>query len=221
MKFAISSASRNDHEAGTIVCYCALHQIPYRIVAKPTDVRPDEIPVGNVPWVTAVLGHEDVPDYYPDFLAHLLHRKVWRADKWPYGHRVFIKPSDRHKRFTGFVTTGTWKGKKKPPFYCSEIVEWISEWRFYIAAGQVRDARWNFGEERPVPALTVDYPPDYYGAVDFGLLSTGEIALIEANTCFSVGWYGPMSEGATYVHWLADSWVHLTAKPREPLSKSV
>lgn len=212
--FALSLASRNDHEGQTIAAYCSLNQIPWRVVAKPSDVPADHVPVGAVDWVSKVLGGEQEPDYYPAFLQSWLHRKVWRADKWPLGHRVFIKPSDRHKRFTGFVTRGTWKGKKKPPFWCAEIVQFVSEWRWYVAAGEVIDAKWGSGEERPVPDLNINWPRDYYAAVDFGLLSTGQIALIESNSAFSCGWYGTMSQGANYAKWLAAGWEDL--KRRQP-----
>ncbi len=209
LKFAISTRSRNDHEAGTVVAHCIRNDLTYRMFAKPEDVPSDFVPVGTVDWVEKVLGYNDEPNYYPSFLAAHLHRKIWRADKWPYGSRVFIKPSDRHKRFTGFVTTGTWKGKKKGPFWCAEIVQFVTEWRWYVANEKVLTARYGSGEEAPVPDLQIDWPADYCGAVDFGRLTDGRLALIEANSPFSCGWYGSMSEGKVYVEWLAAGWEHM------------
>jgi hypothetical protein len=220
VKFALSYAQKDDHEGQTVHVYCVLNGIEYRVFQRPKDVPPDYIPVGNVPWVSDVLGRVETPDYYPEFLQPWLRRKVWRADKWPYGHRVFIKPADRHKRFTGFVTTGTWKGKRKPPYWCSEIVRFVSEWRWYVAGGQVYDAKWGSGEEAPVPDLKIDWPADYYAAVDFGLLDSGQIALIESNSPFACGWYGRVDEGETYVRWLAASWAHLAGRQPELTPKS-
>lgn len=210
MKFAISSQSRHDHEASTVVWYCSINNLEYRVVGHPSDVQPGFVPVGNVQWVTSVLGRPIVPDYYPKFLFGLLYRKVWQEDKWPYGRRVFIKPSDTHKRFTGFVTTGTWKGKKKPPYWCSDVVQFTTEWRWYVCCGKVYATRYGSGVEAPPPSLDIAWPADYSGAVDFGLLSTGEVALIESNAPgIATGWYGTISEGAAYVNWLAACWQHL------------
>jgi hypothetical protein len=216
MKFAIQAARKSDHEASTIAVYCALNSgNSCKVVSRAKDVELDYIPVGTVPWVEEVLGHCDKPDYYPEFLQGWLHRRVWAAEKWPYGSKVFIKPADRHKRFTGFLTSGTWKGKKKPPYWCSERVNFVTEWRWYVAAGKVIDARWGSGEESPVPDLNIEWPADYYAAVDFGQLDNGKIALVESNSPFSCGWYGPLGEGKTYVQWLAQSWEWLKSKPKK------
>jgi hypothetical protein len=217
MKFAISAASSTDHESSAVIAYSISKGIEYRIVARPKDVPGDFIPVGAVDWVEDVLGMRPIPDYYPEFLSPYLHRKVWRADQWPHGQRVFIKPSDRHKRFTGFVTSGTWKGKKKPPYWCSERVIFVSEWRWYIAAGKAMDVKWCCGEKAPAPALGVSCPSDYHGAVDFGLLDNGKIALVEANVGgYSTGWYGTVNDAQTYVEWLAACWVYLKNKRTFP-----
>lgn len=211
-KFALSNLNKNDHEGQTIAIYCALNKDEYKVFNRAKDVPFDYIPIGNVQWVSEVLKRPEIPDYYPDFLHPYLFRKVWQQNDWPYGHRVFIKPSDRHKRFTGFITNGKWKGKKKGPFWCSDVVTFVSEWRWYIAAGKIIDARWGSGKELPVPFLDISWPKDYYAAVDFGLLSTGEIALIESNSPFACGWYGPCGEGGTYVEWIAQSWEYLKNK---------
>ncbi len=209
MKFAIQSLCRNDHEGASVVTFCVLNRHEYKIFSRAKDVPADFTPVGTVKWVEEILGRPILPDYYPEFLSPWLHRKIWRSEVWPYGSRVFIKPSDRHKRFTGFITNGKWKGKKKPPFWCSEVVQFVSEWRWYIAAGRIADARWGSGEERPVPELDVEWPTGFFGAVDFGQLEDGRISLIESNSPFSCGWYGPANEASSYAEWLFAGWVHL------------
>ena len=212
MKFALQGGCSTDHEAQTVIVFCAVNQLPYKIYNNSKDVPEDCVPVGTVQWIQDVLGKNIVPDYYPDFLRPYLHRKIWKEEKWPYGHKVFIKPADRHKRFTGFTTHGNWKGKKKSPYWCSEIVKFVSEWRWYIADGEVIDARWGSGEELPVPKLDVIWPKGYYAAADFGLLDDGRIALVESNSPFACGWYGPTGEGKTYIDWLTKSWYYLKNK---------
>lgn len=40
------------------------------------------------------------------------------------------------------------------------------------------------------PYIKVDYPPDYWGAVDFGETVDGRILLIEEHHPFACGFYG-------------------------------
>lgn len=213
MKFALSLQSRNDHEGKTVAAHCSLNCIPWTVVRKPSECPSDAIPVGNVPWVSEVLGRNVTPDYYPDFLQSWIHRKIWQAQKWPHFHRVFVKPADCHKRFTGFVTNGTWKGRKRGPLWCSEVVQFVSEWRYYVANGRVIAAKWGSGVECEPPHLEIKWPMDYCAAVDFGSFENGKIALIEANSPFACGWYGPMGEGAVYAQWLSAGWEYMKRQP--------
>lgn len=58
------------------------------------------------------------------------------------------------------------------------------------------------------PELHIEIPADYCGALDFGMLPTGELALIEANSPYACGWYGKKHE--LYVDWLIKGWKYLT-----------
>jgi len=184
----------NSKEASTILMYSMTHDIPLAKIPNKGIKCPDDlIPCGSVEWCMKSLGEIDTtPNYYPDWLSSYFHRKIWQENKWPL-QRVFIKPSDRDKRFTGFITSGTYRKKKKPPFWCSEIVHFENEWRYYIARGKILCGEWYFGDEintPNAPTLNLNIPPDYCGAVDFGMLTTGELALVEANSSFACGWYG-------------------------------
>lgn len=211
MRFAVQTSDRNTHEGQTILWYATMAKLERMMVGRATGVEKGWVPVGRVPWVEEVLGGVEVPDYYPAFLEGWLHRKLWRQDDWPH-HRCFVKPADRHKRFTGFVTRGGWKGRKRGPLWVSEIVAFVSEWRYYVAYGKVLAAKWGSGVESEPPALPIDWPPTYSGAVDFGLLDNGKVALIEANSPFSCGWYGSVTEGAVYAEWLALGWQYMLEK---------
>jgi hypothetical protein len=62
----------------------------------------------------------------------------------------------------------------------SSVVKFTQEWRYYIANGKVLTTGWYDGdnEDEIAPELNVNYPSGYCGAVDFGRLETGEIALV-------------------------------------------
>lgn len=209
--FALQHRTRSDHEGQAIASFCILHGHKFRVVKNGTEILAHEIPVGDVPFVHEALGCIVKPNYYPVFLGQFLHRRIWIAESWPYHERCFVKPADRHKRFGGFIKRVGWKGRKDGPFYCSSTVDFLSEWRWYVYRGQIIDARWGSGIEDPVPELPIEFPPDFSAAVDFGRLSTGELALVESNSPFACGWYGPLSESSTYAKWLAACWLDLRA----------
>ena len=209
--FAIQQRSIHDQEEVAVISQCILQRIPYRIYSRFKDVPKDSIPVGTVEWCEYFLNKEvTIPDYYPDFLKNQLHRNVWRADKWPLGDKVFIKPSDRHKRFTGFVTSGTYRKKKKGPYWCSDIVKFTNEWRYYVADGKILTGEWYWGDEvntPNAPKLCINIPNNWCGVIDFGTLDTGELALIEAQPPYACGWYG--KDHKLYVDFLIKGWKYL------------
>jgi hypothetical protein len=206
-------------EANRITLYCHLNNINVVYFDKRDDCTEVFVPVGSVEWCLQSLGRNVVPDYYPDWLKSYLHRRVWREDKWPLGRRVFIKPSDKYKRFTGFETTGTWKKKKKPPFWCSDILHFNKEWRSYISNGKILNSSWYWNyiwgvsdqDNMPeIPELNLNIPEGYCGAVDFGTFGNDDqVALIEAHHPFSCGWYGDIKDDEIYLQWAIDGWIYM------------
>ncbi len=198
--------SDNSKEAQALTFYNVMDKVGLQKYRKPEDVPKDAIPAGSVEWVSKVMGWNIIPDYYPEFLRSYLHRAVWRTDRWPMEKDIFIKPADKHKRFTGKVTTGGMHGRKKGPFWCSDKITFLNEWRFYVADGKVVYVGWYDGlpeaSDMPAPGLIVDWPQAYCGAVDFGMTFDGRLALVEANEPFACGWYGHIGEGAIYGQWL-------------------
>lgn len=84
-----------------------------RCFNNPEEVPKDFIPAGTIHWCDQFLPPDKrIPDYYPEFLSSYLYRKVWKTNEWPLNQKVFIKPSDRHKRFNGFITTGGYRRKR-------------------------------------------------------------------------------------------------------------
>jgi hypothetical protein len=75
----------------------------------------------------------------------------------------------------------------------------------------VLTGEWYSGDEINMPdspALDIMIPNDYFGALDFGRLRSGELALVEANSPYACGWYGKNNE--IYVDWLIKGWNYLT-----------
>jgi hypothetical protein len=211
--FAIQSFDRSP-EASLIGLYCFTKDIPFIKVDRKQSCPKDYIPSGSVEWCLQSLNKDLVPDYYPDWCEHLLYRNVWPSDNW-LCERIFVKPADHYKRFTGFKTFGTYKKKKKPPFWYSDIVEFKDEYRYYITNGAVVAADWYWneynrdGEIIEAPKLDLDIPKDWCGTIDMGYLSTGEFALVEAHHPFACGWYGGSANIEIYMQWLIDGWVYL------------
>jgi len=202
----------NSHEVKALYLYAIANNLEIKWYNKKEDFDFDYVPYGDVDWFLKLTKWNITPDYYPEFLSSYLHRKVWQEDKWPL-KRVFIKPSDKYKRFTGKVTSGTYRGKKKGPFWCSDIVEFKNEWRYYIANGEVLDVKWYLGpdEDKKAPILDIDWPKDYCGAVDFGEVDD-KILLIEAHHPFSMGWYGSITDNKKYGEWVVKGWEYLRSK---------
>ncbi len=201
-------------EATRLRLYCSVNDVEI-IKLKKTDNFPEcYIPCGGVEWCESILRYHVIPDYYPEWASQFLYRKVWREDEWILGKKLFVKPADRYKRFTGFVTTGTYRKKKRGQLIWSEIVNFTNEWRYYISYGKVLCSGWYSGDESEpcAPELTIEIPEEYCGALDFGTLSTGEFALVESQHPFACGWYGSKDQDELYFQWLIDGWIYMKTK---------
>jgi hypothetical protein len=162
----------------------------------------EDVPVGSVEWCEKFLPSKPIPDYYPTFMNQLC-RKVWRDNR--IHQKCFAKPADQYKRFNGQIVDEN--TKLSGPFWCSEIVEFTNEYRFYVTAGIVKAVGWYDGEDENTPPYgNVDFPPYAYGAFDFGNLSDGSFALVEYQHPYACGWYGDSVDHKAYVQWLIDGW---------------
>lgn len=209
-----------DWEQKCLTFVSSYYQIPFKLVYNTKDIPDGWIPSGTVPWVSEVLGEIITPDYFPTFLQSWVKRKIWKEDKWPL-KKVFIKPADRHKRFTGFVTSGTYRGKKHGPYWCSEIVSFQNEWRYYIAYGKLIGAYWYWSvNDDPIdaPKLDISWPENWCGTADFGVLPSGNIELIECHPPFACGWYGKKHE--EYAEFLTLGWKWLKEKQYKQYKQS-
>ena len=153
---------------------------------------------------------------YPKCMNKYLHRKIWESsikdikdelfDKG-FINPVFIKPKDKLKKFTGFVIKSIDdldninNAGDNTKIFCSEPVNFVSEYRCPVINGEIRDFFFYYGDNNAlidkgvVQEMVKDFvnsPKAYY--IDVGVLSTGETALIEVNDAISIGIYSMQKE---------------------------
>lgn len=160
------------------------------------------------------LGIEYSYNDYPEVLKPHLHRKIWedelgnvKKELFENGYfktPIFIKPKDKLKRFTGFVLETVEDLSKcssagnQTKIWCSEPVVFIDEFRCYFRKDTkpvIGSYKENFDEKNKVKVqqflnsliLGREFPSAF--ALDLGILSTGEVALVEMNDAFSLGLY--------------------------------
>lgn len=201
----------------------------YRFTESPMDC----IPIGSVEWCEKVYGSRFVPDYYPRFLRDYLYRNVWKSDYKVVreeNREVFIKPYRKYKKWTGFVYT-TENGDKgisdDEQLWCSEIVHFINEWRYYIIKGEVFASAWYDGDisdtdvinglskappELPLDLLTKLKKMNYYGVIDMGEIMVENkltLALVEACHPYAIGWYLGSDSYLKYAQFIIESDLYL------------
>lgn len=150
----------------------------------------------------------------------------------------FVKPS-KTKLFNGFVYRGDTADydehdkeqidimQELPPstkVIISSKVSFVSEWRFYVA--EVSHGYDIVGEARYDPEGEDDAPePDrevvrkaiacmsntHPYVLDFGVLSTGQTALVEANDAWAIGLYYRALGNADYLRFLDQRWQSIVA----------
>jgi hypothetical protein len=191
--------------------------------------------VGDMPCIFGALKQLGMPTPpphdYPASLSEFLHRRVWRSTLGALesslitgiSRSLFAKPANRCKRFTGCVFTDesdlyrVQGVSRQEELLCAEVVTWLSEYRAYVVNSEIRSVDWYAGDRsvtidleivaRAIQAL-VTAGEAYAGfAIDFGVLSTGETALVEMNDGFALGAYAIDSKDYTDLIWAR--WIEL------------
>ena len=185
----------------------------YKVYHHANHVPLGWIPVGTVEFCEGVYNQSFTPDYYPKFLSKHLHRRVWVSKDWDQSRGIFVKPADRYKRFDGFVTLGGYRRKKRGPYWFSERINFLSEWRYYIANGKVLTSEWYESPiEKDAPPIDhIDIPSNYCGAIDFGETDEGKFALVEAQHPYAIGWYAKDSKA--YLKFILEGYKYLQNLP--------
>ena len=219
---------------------------PKRLERRQLPIARDTLVAGYVPTVLGALkqlGIDPPPtNDYPACLAPFLHRRMWPSTVRQLTDTlfelssppVFAKPVGRRKRFTGqvFRTSDDLlyleRASGSTPLNCSEVVRWLGEYRVFVVRGTLVGVRHYAGDAAvPVDEATVREAVRLlessgeatagYG-VDFGVLATGQTALVEWNDGFSLGSYG--LEREHYADLTVARWCELTgvtgATPQGP-----
>ena len=186
--------------------------------------------VGSVECVSFVLKKKKhsvpEPNYYPKTLRSQLHRNIWKTNideliSWlSFGGKVFAK-SYAWKKITGKVFDQNEVSKlmlnhhRKTTMWASEIVEWVSEYRVYVCNGEILASCIYDGDnntkidlavvENAIKLLENDPQNKIAYAFDWGVLSTGETALIEMNDAWAIGAYKGI-EYRDYFNFLMTRW---------------
>lgn len=196
-----------------------------------TDDNPEHIIVGGIGNVRKrlqnlgiVRSNKEID--YPEELLPFLKRKVWESTinevfKDKDNRNIFIKPKTETKLFAGKVVKNEmdfldliYEGKNTE-VYCSELINFKTEWRCFIRYKEILDIRrykgdWDTKLDVKVvenAIKTFNSQPNSY-ALDFGIDENNETILVEVNDGHSLGTYGLSS--AHYAKFLSARWSELT-----------
>lgn len=195
-----------------------------------SDENPEDIIVGGIGNVRKRLQNLNIIRKnkeidYPEELKPFLKRKIWSSSinevfnkkEWD----IFIKPQTETKLFVGKVIKnemdflGLIYDDKDTKIWCSELVNFQTEWRCFIRYKEILDIRRYTGDwDTKIDVKTVlsainsfvSQPNSY--ALDFGVNENGEMFLVEVNDGHSLGTYGLSS--AHYAKFLSARWSQLT-----------
>jgi len=173
------------------------------------------------------------PNSYPICLQQFLKRKIWestvrelvynlRHDMFESG--VFAKPKSDAKKFTGCVLNSLsdlyklQNASLNTSIYCSELVEWKSEYRVFVVNSKIVGIKNYAGSnEISLDISLVEEAIQIFGktdertiayGIDFGIMKNNETALIEWNDGYSLGSYGLEKE--IYTDLIIKRWEELT-----------
>lgn len=210
---------------------------PKRIARRQLPLTTNTFVFGDMDCMHGAMRQLKIPipeaAYYPQSLAPFLHRNVWRdtlggirSRVTDAGARVFVKPASRAKVFTGrvfrdesdFYQVG--QTSLREPVWCSDIVAWRSEYRVYVIGEEIVSVDHYEGDASVAIDLGVvrqavsqfrasGVAPSAYG-IDFGVLASGETALVEANDGYALGAYAISS--APYATLLFTRWAELLGR---------
>jgi hypothetical protein len=203
MKFSIQYDYQT-RESIAVATSCRKLKLDFKISKRCID---GYIPIGNIEYCESILNITNKPiNFYPSFLKDYINRKIdfYFIDS-VLKEDLFLKESNKWK--SNFESKVYEKGFIPPKnfYFCSEPIEFIQEWRYYVANGEVVCSVWYNGidESENPPELKIKYPKNFSGCVDFGRDSKERIQLVEAHAPYACGWYGDLHEDYTIWQYLA------------------
>lgn len=168
------------------------------------------IPIGTVQFCEAVFGSQpEVKDFFPMFLrGRFLWREMEMVQNPILGERMFYKKATEWKsNDPSAVYSSEFERESLDGLYwVSEVVNFVQEWRYYVARGELVATGWydGFNEDEPAPELDIDWPKGFSAAVDFGRLDNGNMELVEAHAPYACGHYCERHED--YALWQYMAW---------------
>jgi hypothetical protein len=170
--------------------------------------------VGEIPVTLAAFARRRVAyepfSYIPEVLLPFAGRRIWSStlgevrNRVAAGQALFAKPLEGTPRlfkgqilraYRDLITTANCDASTA--VWCSDLVDFVSEYRVFLCQGAIVGIKHYFGDFR----LFVDWhtvenavaclqPAAAGFAVDFGVANTGETRIVEQNDGFSLGSYG-------------------------------
>lgn len=205
--------------------------IKFRDLSEIENNDPEDIVVGGIGNVRKRLEQLGCPKQggeidYPSSLTPFLGRNLWTSTLQQLisdeqGWNIFIKPKDTTKKFAGKVIReykdfiGLLDENEDTAVWCSDIVDFKTEWRCFIRYGEILDIRYYKGDWDSKLDLSVvknaiqdfhDAPSAY--SMDFGVDLDGVMKLIEINDGHSLGSYG--ISPSNYAKFLSARWTEMT-----------
>lgn len=194
----------------------------------------ETVVVGGVDTVRDALARLGVAPQHitlPLSLRRFAYRRIWESTVAELlessAFPVFVKPLLDDKTFTGRVVTSCddfesliLSRPDQPtlpddfPLLCQEPVHFLSEWRCFVIRGAVvgtshyRGDPLNFPDPATITACLAAYTDAPAGfSADFGVLESGETALVEINDGYALGHGGLI--GRAYAELLRSRWEEL------------
>lgn len=210
---------------------CEKMNIPvvrYKAIYSVADNEPDDLVVGTFSDVSVALeklGVNLVPVDYPDELLPFAGRKIWQSTLFtitrnPEYWHVFVKPVVDVKRFRGTVLDKSEDliklggGLEDIHVWCSEKVNFLSEWRIWILDGEIVGlspyrGKWDVF---PDPAVLKRAVEAYHSAprayaLDFGVTDEGKTLLVEVSDAYALSSFG--LDSVLYTKILMTRWQEL------------
>ncbi|UPQ85940.1 ATP-grasp domain-containing protein [Ignavigranum ruoffiae] len=184
-----------------------------------------DLVVGGMLIMEHVLNDAEIklePVDYPEEIFKYCGRKIWVTSICKlrnYPLPLFIKPV-KEKKAKGIIINN-WEDLKEfdhlnsnELVYCSEVVNFISEWRCFVRYRKLLGVQNYFGDSEKKPDLSIvsaaiadyDSMPNSC-ALDFGVTSDGRTLLIEVNDGFAIGSYNLPDE--KYAMFLMTRWAQI------------
>ncbi|EGR2227645.1 DUF4343 domain-containing protein [Vibrio parahaemolyticus] len=227
-------------EEMAVLHHAIMEGLPYQYVSEDDIESISSIPevslfVGSVEGTRMALDalgkNLPLPNYYPEALTKFLGRHIEVGtianviSRIASGERVFAKPVDQWKSWTGQVFSES-EGfsilsqlDKSTKVWLAEEIEFESEFRVYVTNGKVVSIDQYSGDvDREINTDSIteaigllkndDYHTDTY-AFDWGLTKSGDLLLVEMNDAFAMGKYFKISN-KEYYEFLHARWQSMT-----------